>query len=156
GKEEDWRMVAGEIGTYPPLNTLKKVAEDVWIVDGPVIRFGPVWPRMPFPTRMTVIRVKDAELLVHSPTPLTDELRTEIARIGTVRFIVGPSRLHYWWIGEWHQAYPQAQVHLAPGVRAQAKGRIAFPTQELEDGEPYPWENEIATLAVRGDFLTEL
>ena len=42
--------------TYPPLNTLKPVAEDVWIVDGPAIRFGPRWFSMPFPTRMTVIR----------------------------------------------------------------------------------------------------
>jgi hypothetical protein len=43
--------------TYPPLNTLKRVVEDVWIVDGPVIRFGMPWPKMPFPTRMTVIRL---------------------------------------------------------------------------------------------------
>ena len=26
-------------GTYEPLNTLKPVAEDIWIVDGPAIRF---------------------------------------------------------------------------------------------------------------------
>jgi hypothetical protein len=37
--------------TYEPLNTLKSVADDVWIVDGPVIRFGMPWPKMPFPTR---------------------------------------------------------------------------------------------------------
>ncbi|MGJ4962821.1 hypothetical protein [Bradyrhizobium sp. HKCCYLRH3061] len=28
------------LATYPPLNTLKLVAENIWIVDGPVIRFG--------------------------------------------------------------------------------------------------------------------
>jgi hypothetical protein len=29
----------GEAG-YPPLNTLKVVADSVWIVDGPIIRFA--------------------------------------------------------------------------------------------------------------------
>jgi hypothetical protein len=38
--------------TYPPLDTLKPVAPDVWIVDGPLIRFG-----VQFPTRMTIIRI---------------------------------------------------------------------------------------------------
>jgi hypothetical protein len=37
--------------TYPPINTLKPVVDDLWIVDGPVIRFGFPWPKMPFPTR---------------------------------------------------------------------------------------------------------
>lgn len=50
GVQRCWRVVsrmAGRImeshslATYPPLNTLKRVAEDIWIVDGPVIRFGP-------------------------------------------------------------------------------------------------------------------
>jgi hypothetical protein len=36
--------------TYPPLNTLKPVAEDVWIADGPAIRFGPPGLKLPFPT----------------------------------------------------------------------------------------------------------
>jgi hypothetical protein len=26
--------------TYPPINTLKPVADNVWIVGGPAIRFG--------------------------------------------------------------------------------------------------------------------
>lgn len=26
--------------TYPPLDTMKEVGPDVWVVDGPAIRFG--------------------------------------------------------------------------------------------------------------------
>lgn len=36
--------------TYPPLNTLKPVTQDISIADGPVIRFGMPWLEMPFPT----------------------------------------------------------------------------------------------------------
>ena len=87
--------------TYAPINTLKSVADDVWIVDGPVIRFGLPWPKYPFPTRMTIIRLADRALFVHSPTPLTGALRAEVERLGQVRFIVGPNRIHFWWIPDW-------------------------------------------------------
>jgi hypothetical protein len=55
---------------YPPLDTLNRVADDVWVVDGPLIRFGSPPMKMPFPTRMTVIRLGSGDLLIHSPTPL--------------------------------------------------------------------------------------
>jgi hypothetical protein len=45
--------------SYPPLDTLKPIADDAWIVDGPVIGFGLPWPKMPFPTRMTILRIGD-------------------------------------------------------------------------------------------------
>jgi hypothetical protein len=61
-------MKGNELGTYLPLNTLKRVADGVWIVDGPIIRFGPRFLSMPFSTRMTIIRC-DSDLFVHSPTP---------------------------------------------------------------------------------------
>lgn len=112
--------------TYSPIDTLKSLAEDVWIVDGPVIRFGMPWPKFPFPTRMTVVRLISGELFVHSPTPLTLPLQQEIERIGRVRCIIRPNRIHYWWIPEWKSAFPDAAVYLAPRIEQQAKGRIAF------------------------------
>ena len=64
-----------ETATYPPLNTLKPVTEGVWIVDGPTIPFGPPGLKMPFPTRMTVFRLNDGGLFVHSPTHMMEDLR---------------------------------------------------------------------------------
>ena len=93
--------------TYPPLNTLKSIADQIWIVDGPAIRFGPPLLRMPFSTRMTIIRI-GGDLLIHSPTPLTPELKREVEGIGRARWIIGPNRIHYWWIPEWHSAFPEA------------------------------------------------
>src|SRR3546814_4013897 len=100
---------------YPPLNTLKPVTDGLWIVDGPVIRFGMPWPKMPFPTRMTVIRLEGG-LVVHSPTALTADLEAEIELLGPPRWIVGPNRIHYRWIPEWrerseeHTSEPQAHM----------------------------------------------
>lgn len=141
--------------TYPPLNTLKAVAEDVWIVDGPAIRFGPSWLRMPFPTRMTVIRLSDGALFVHSPTPLAPELKQEVDKKGTPRWIVGPNRIHYWWLPEWQNAYPEAAIYLAPRIRKQAGRHIDFPAHDLDGPVGYPWDESITTLAVAGSYMTE-
>jgi hypothetical protein len=141
---------------YPPLNALKRVCEDVWIVDGPTIRFGMPWPKMPFPTRMTVIRLAGGGLFVHSPTPLAPSLRAEIAEVGRPRWIVGPNRIHYWWIPEWKAAFADAVVFLAPRIEEQAGGRIDFDHAPLDRDTGYPWDAEIATLPVTGSYMTEV
>ncbi|MCC6778375.1 MAG: DUF4336 domain-containing protein [Hyphomicrobiales bacterium] len=147
--------------TYPPLDCLKPVAPDIWIVDGPVIRFGPSvralsFLRLPFPTRMTIMRLRNGDLLVHSPTALAPSLADELVPIGRPRFIVGPNRLHYWWIPQWHAHYPEAEVYLAPELRLQAGGRIDFAAAPLAAAHGYPWDAEIATLPVAGRYMTEV
>jgi hypothetical protein len=124
--------------TYPPLNTLKPVAENVWIVDGPLIRFSMPWPKMPFPTRMTVVRLAGENLFIHSPTPLVPELRAEIERLGRTRWIVGPNRIHYWWIPDWRAALPDADVFLAPRIKEQAGARIDFASSAIDRRDGYP------------------
>lgn len=141
--------------TYPPLNTLKLVADNVWIVDGPAIRFGMPGLKMPFPTRMTVIRA-GGELFIHSPTALTPSLKAEIERAGQPRWIVGPNRIHYWWIPDWRAAFPGARVYLAPKIREQSRGRIDFEAAALDHVSGYPWDEEIATLPIEGSYMTEV
>ena len=142
--------------TYPPLNTLKPVADDLWIVDGPEIRFGMPGLKMPFPTRMTVIRLPGDRLFIHSPTPLTDGLAREIGGIGKPAFIIGPNRIHYWWIPDWRAAFPGAEVWLAPRIAEQSNGRIDFPARILTERGGYAWDAEIETLPIGGRFMTEV
>jgi len=142
--------------TYEPVNTLKPAHEDVWIVDGPEIRFGPPGLKMPFPTRMTIVRLAGQDLFVHSPTALSDALGAEVEKLGTVRWIVGPNRIHYWWIPQWHAAWPQAEVFLAPRIREQAGDHIRFDASLLDGADGYPWDSEIATLPVAGSYMTEV
>lgn len=140
--------------TYPPLNTLKPVDNDIWIVDGDVIRFGPPGLRFPFPTRMTIIRVGQI-LFVHSPTELTPRLAAEIDHLGAPGWIIGPNRLHYWWIADWRKAYPHSRIYLAPRIREQAGKKITFQADVLSESVVRPWDSAIATLAVPGSYMTE-
>jgi hypothetical protein len=141
--------------TYPPLNMLKQVADDIWIVDGPVIGFGVLGLKMPFSTRATVVRLDLGQLFIHSPTALSPELKRQIVAIGTPRWIIAPNRLHYWFVPDWHDAFPMADVYLAPRVREQAGSRIKFGGLSLDRESGYPWDAQIDTLLVAGRYMTE-
>src|SRR5262249_50918630 len=139
-----------------PLNTLKPVAENIWIADGTVIRFGPPLLKIPFSTRMTVIRLRNRALLVHSPINLSSSLKAEIDALGQPCLIVAPNRLHSWCLPEWRQAFGNAKIFIAPKVRDQAGDRIAFECREIDRDSGYPWDEEIATLPVPGSYMTEV
>jgi len=141
--------------TYPPLNTLKAAAENVWVVDGPAIHFGLPLLGMQFPTRMTVVRLSDRRLFIHSPTPLLASLAADVLKLGQPCWIIAPNRLHYWWVTDWQRTFPDAQVYLAPRVEQQARGRVDFRAYSLGHDRGYPWDPEIATLGISGRYMTE-
>jgi hypothetical protein len=143
---------------YEPVDTLKPVADNVWIVDGPEIRMTYPWLpffKVPFPTRMTVVRLGDGSLWVHSPTPLTDELAAAIDSLGRVAFLVAPNLLHFWWIGDWKAHYRQARAYAAPGARAHAAKHFTGFDADLTDTPPPEWQGEFEQVLVPGSFMTE-
>ena len=72
------------------------------------------------------------------------------------RWIIGPNRIHYWWIPEWRDAYPEAGVYLAPRISgSRPRSHIDFAAHELLEATGYPWDNKIATLPVPGSYMTE-
>lgn len=139
--------------TYEPIQVLKPVADGVWIVDGPLIRFK----RVPFPTRMTVVRLASGELFLHSPVPVDEALCRSLDALGPVRHLVSPNAIHYWWIGDWWARYPAALRWASPGVRpAAARHGLDF-DRDLEPAAPAEWAGEIDQLIVRGSrFLEEV
>lgn len=73
------------LATYEPVDVLKPVTENVWIVDGPVVRMKYPWIglfSLPFSTRMTVIRLGDGRLWLHSPTAADPALVEDVAALG--------------------------------------------------------------------------
>ena len=144
---------------YEPVDTLKSVADNVWIVDGPEIRMSyPYLPfiKVPFPTRMTVVRLADGALWLNSPTPLVEELAKSLDTLGRVAFLIAPNLLHYWWIGDWKARYPDARAYAAPGTQARAAKRFTDFNAELGPTPPAEWRGEFRQLLVPGDYLTEV
>lgn len=133
---------------YEPLNTLKAVAPDIWLIDGPAIRFF----GLPFSTRATVVRLANGDLWVHSPTHMTENLRAGLAALGPVRHLVAPNWIHYAYIRHWQAAFPQALAWAAPGVSARAEKHgvpLRFDHDLGSAAEP-PWAGQIAQIIVEG------
>jgi hypothetical protein len=145
------------IELYQPINTLKPVDTNIWIVDGSVVRMAMYGATIPFSTRMTVVRLNNGELWCHSPTEMTAALKTELDAIGLVRHLVSPNKIHYAHINTWAKAYPEAIAWASPGVReraAQQKILVMF-NANLADKPPTQWANEIDQLIFRGSRFME-
>lgn len=136
---------------YEPLDTLKQVDRNVWLIDGPRIYFY----GMPFSTRATVIRLPDGVLWVHSPTRLTETLRAEIDALGPVAHLIAPNWLHYAYLADWQSAFPNAVSWAAPGVVARAARRgldLSF-VRNLGATAPPQWADSIDQLMVEGSRI---
>ncbi|MDN5927056.1 MAG: DUF4336 domain-containing protein [Hyphomicrobiales bacterium] len=142
---------------YEPINVYKPLADDVGIVDGPFEYFTVAGIRMPMPftTRMTVVRLRNGTLFLHSPTAYDEALAAELRRMGTIRHLISPNQWHYAHIGEWQRAFSDATTWASPGVRRRAQARridVRF-TRELEEAPPPEWQNEIDQALVPGGIL---
>ena len=91
--------------------SLTPFAEGVWVEAAPVRFLG-----MHLTSTMTVIRLGDASLLLHSPTALTPERRRAVEALGTVAHLYAPNTHHHLRIGEWAAAFPKARVHGPQGL----------------------------------------
>jgi hypothetical protein len=115
---------------------LRELARDIWIAERPLRFYG-----LEVGARMTVIRLADGSLLLHSPLELDPELRRELDSIGRVRFAVAPNRFHHLYAGRVAEAYPEARLWAAPGVeRKRPDLEIAG---VLGDEAPAEWRDEV-------------
>ena len=144
---------------YEPINVYKLVAPDIGIVDGPFEYFtvGGIRAPVPFTTRMTVVRLTNGELFLHSPIAFDQGLAAKLQTMGTIRYLVSPNQWHYAHIGEWQEAFPEAITWASPGVRQRARARhinVHF-DRDLDPTPPEEWLAEIDQVLVPGGIFKE-
>ena len=122
---------------------LRRLAENLWIAERAQSFYG-----LEVGTRMTVIRLADASLLLHSPVLLDPELRRELDSIGRVRFAVAPNRVHHLYAGKVAETYPQARLWIAPGLELK-RPDLKF-VAVLGDEAPAEWEEQVDQVFFRG------
>ncbi len=135
--------------TYPPLDVPKPVGPDIWIVDsGPLRVMGVV----PLPVRMTVVRLGDGGLLLHSPTRFSPGLLRDLEGIGPVRHLVAPNSAHWSFVQDWQRELPRAVTWAAPGLRARRQVRRSGLRidRELRPEASESWPDELRQLQLRG------
>ncbi|KZT50589.1 hypothetical protein CALCODRAFT_488587 [Calocera cornea HHB12733] len=84
---------------------IREVAPGVTIFSKPFARFGIV----PFGGRSTAIKLTNGDVWVFVSTPLSDDTKSTLDTMGTVKYLITPDAVHSLYISEFHKAYPEAK-----------------------------------------------
>lgn len=122
---------------------LRQLHADLWVCPVPYRAMG-----MPLGRQLVVARLSGGGLWIHSPVPMTAELRAELTALGEVRHVVGPNLWHDECLREFQAEHPVALFHAAPGLAA-VKRDVRFEA-ELSDGPHPDWAGVLDQHLVRG------
>jgi hypothetical protein len=98
--------------------------------------------------RTTVVRLADGGVFLHCPVEMDASTVREIAAAGPVRFLVAANKLHYLFLKSACAAFPEAELHGAPGL-AEKRRDLCFDAT-LGDAPPAAWSADLDQLHVRG------
>jgi glyoxylase-like metal-dependent hydrolase (beta-lactamase superfamily II) len=123
--------------------TLTNLASDLWIATRQFTNeLGVVT------SRMTVIRLKDGRILVHSPVPIEHDLRSAVEDLGQVAALIAPNLFHHQFLSEWRAAFPEAKAFCVPDLAAK-RSDFKF-DRVLEDASPPEWKGQVDQLLIKG------
>jgi hypothetical protein len=128
--------------------TPRAIAPGLWVVDGrPLHIFG-----LSLPVRMTVVRLADGSLLLHSPVQHSDALAASLAALGPVRHLLAPNIAHWTMLRDWQSACPDARTYAAPLLRRRRPVRRSGLRidAEISDALPPSWQPDLVHVLVPG------
>jgi hypothetical protein len=123
--------------------SLTPVTDDLWVATRPLRFLG-----LPVGCRMTVVRLSDGTLWLCSPVAIDDELAAMLDALGPVAHLVGPNRFHHMQLGPTRTRYPNASLHLAPGL--DAKRPDLLPALTLANEPPEAWRADLDQQVIDG------
>jgi hypothetical protein len=128
---------------------LEAFGPSIYLSSGPTVSFA----GFPYPTRMAVVRLSDGNVWVWSPIPLTEQLADQVQAIGPVRYLISPNKLHYLFLREWADRWPDAHLYAPPGL-AQKRPELRFFAQLENEPSPF-WAADIDQTIFRGSFAMQ-
>ena len=118
-------------------------AGQIWLCRYPVTYLG-----MKLYARMTVIRLDDGKLMLHSPCEIDDRMHRALVELGMVAYIVAPGTFHHLYVPSAQATFPEAETFICPGIEQKRPG-VHFDFQ-LEDTAPAGWAGQLEQVVVRG------
>jgi hypothetical protein len=85
----------------------------IYIVEYP-IRFA----GMDLFSRMSIVRLSEGKLWVHSPSQLDTKLKADIDELGEVAYIIAPGNYHHLNVADFQSAYASAETYLCPSLES--------------------------------------
>lgn len=110
-------------------------------------------PGIYLPARMTILKLEDGGLALHSPVPAPEATLAQIDALGPVRLILAPNNFHHLFLPKSIARHPDAEVWAAPGLPAKRKD-LSLPNllgPDLGAGRPAPpWAAELTPFFLAG------
>ena len=123
---------------------IKAFADNLWVVEDEKFSVG----GLQVGSRMTIIRLNDGNLFIHSPIALSKTIKDSIDSIGKTRFIIAPNTMHHLFLKQFYDQYSDTELYIVPGLRKKLLD-LSF-AKDLVDKTDYPWINEIKQHSVKG------
>lgn len=120
--------------TVLPHGGLQEVTEDIWCVEGSL-------PGPPIPRTMTMVRLADGRLVIHSAVALNDASMKQIEAWGRPSFLVVPGIGHRLDAKIYKDRYPAIVVMCPPGARKNVETVLSVDRTDIDFGDPnVAWE----------------
>jgi hypothetical protein len=126
------------------------IPDQIWLVEYPVRLAG-----CRFNARMSVVRLANGALMLHSPCDMDDATAKAVSALGPVSCIVAPGSFHYMHVAKAQSRFPAAGTYICPGVE-QKVPRLRF-DWILGNRPPKEWGDTIDQVLIRGSrFMWEI
>lgn len=126
------------------MSLMEFVPGSIWLQEYPIRYAG-----CDFNARMTVIKLSDGKLMLHSPCEIDAATKTAISKLGRVACIVAPGSYHYFHVASAQAAFPNAETYICPGVERKQPD-LDF-DWILGDRPPALWDGVLDQVLVRGN-----
>jgi hypothetical protein len=108
---------------------IEKVTESIWRVEGNL-------PGPPIPRVMTLVRLPDGRLVIHSAIALEEPAMKEIEAWGKPAFLIVPGIGHRLDAKVYKARYPDLTVVCPPGAKANVEEVLPVDRTEVDFGDP--------------------
>lgn len=131
---------------------LDYVDTGIWVSADPSFRFMGLFQ---IGTRMTVVKLDDGSLWLHSPIRLTPALKGALDGLGAVGAVVCPNRYHHMFAGDYCAAYPEAQLYGTPTLVRSRKDLDLSEVMDESFTVPAAWQGCLQGLYIGGSQFEE-
>ncbi len=122
---------------------LEQISDCIWVAEEEFSLLG-----LHIGKRMTVVRLKDGKLLLHSPISMNELLLQELKKLGEIAYLVSPNLFHHLHINEWTNIEPKPIVYAPPHIeKKQPQLKVDF--YFSEDLKP-SWQEELEIYLLKG------
>ena len=128
------------------MSLVEYVPDQIWLQNYPIHFAG-----CDFDARMTVVRISEKELLIHSPCEIDADTKSAISALGDVAYIVAPGTYHHLYVPSAQAAFPEAETYICPGIERK-RPELDF-DWILGDRAPDAWADTFEQVLVRGNKL---